>query len=269
MTIGQVAKESGLAASAIRYYEQSGLLNGTPALLAGEGRFMGTFRIAILIAALAAAAQAQTARIMTQNMDDGTNNSYLVAFANTNPKAGVDLTLAEIVASNIPDRAWRLAGTIAEQRPDIVGLQEVALWRFGLTPGTADFVLYDQLKLLLAALAARGVPYRALAVDNLTDIALPATVGAVRLTDRDALLVRSDLPATIQVRNPQTHVFAAGLPVLGFQILAGWISADVQVESKTFHLVTTHLTSAVPGVPAATLVQVAQAQELLSAVQSV
>ena len=229
---------------------------------------MGKFRIAILIAALAAAAQAQTARIMTQNMDDGTNNSYLLAFANTNPKVGVDLTLAEIVASNIPERAWRLAGSIAAERPDIVGLQEVSLWRFGLTPATADFVLYDQLKLLLAALAARGVPYRAVAVNNLTDIALPATVGAVRLTDRDALLVRSDLPASFQVRNPQAHVFAAGLPILGFQIQAGWISADVQVESKVFHLVSTHLTSAIPGVPATTAVQVAQAQELVNALQS-
>src|SRR5581483_11386642 len=109
------------------------------------------------------------------------NNSYILAFANTNPKLGVDLTLAEIVASGIPERASALAARIATEKPDIVGLQEAGLWRFGFSPSTANFVLYDQLQLLLNGLKARGVPYRAVAVANLTDIALPATVGAVRL----------------------------------------------------------------------------------------
>jgi endonuclease/exonuclease/phosphatase family metal-dependent hydrolase len=210
---------------------------------------------------------AQSVSIMTQNMDVGTNQSYILEFANSNPRLGVDLTLAEIVASNIPERANQLAARIAAEKPDIVGLQEAGLWRFGLTPATANFVLYDQLQLLLNALRIRGVPYRAIAVNSLTDIALPATVGAIRLTDRDALLVRADLPARAQVLNPLNHVFTASFPVSGFNILAGWISADVEVNGKTLQLVSTHLMSPIPGIPQATDVQVAQTGELLAALQ--
>jgi endonuclease/exonuclease/phosphatase family metal-dependent hydrolase len=186
----------------------------------------------------------------------------------------VDLTLAEVVASDIPQRANQLAARIAAEKPDIVGLQEVGLWRFGFTPATANFVLYDQLEILLATLRFHGVSYRAAAVNNLTDLALPATVGAIRFTDRNALLVRSDLPATIQVRNAQPHVFATSLPVpltssTTVSILAGWISADVQVNAKSFHFVTTHLISPIAGVPAATAVQVAQTSELIGALQGI
>ena len=220
--------------------------------------------IALLSAASTLALNAQTARIMTQNMDEGTNESYVLAFASSKPKLGVDLTLAEVVASGVVQRADALAASIAAEKPDIVGLQEVGLWRFGLTPSTADFVLYDQLNLILAALRARGVPYRAVAVNNLTDLALPATVGAVRLTDRDAMIVRSD--SAVQVHNPQSH-FGAAFPFGTVNIVAGWISADVQVGAKDFLFVSTHLMSPIPGVPQATDIQIAQSQELLAALK--
>lgn len=232
---------------------------------------MRAFTLAVFLSIGAAASSplfgAQSVSIMTQNMDVGTNESYILEFANTNPKLGVDLTLAEVVASNIPERANQLAAHIAAEKPDIVGLQEAGLWRFGLTAATANFVLYDQLQLLLKALSVRGVPYRAVAVNTLTDIALPATVGAIRLTDRDALLIRADLPASAQILNPTNHVFTTSFPVSGFNILAGWISADVQVNGKTFELVSTHLMSPIPGVPQATDVQMAQTGELLAALQ--
>jgi len=226
---------------------------------------MRAFLIAFLSAAASLSLHAQNVVVMTQNMDEGTNESYVLAFANSNLKLGVDLTLAEVVGSGVPERANALAARIAAEKPDIVGLQEVGLWRFGLTPATANFVLYDQLQLLLNALKAHGVPYRAVTVNNLTDLALPATIGAVRLTDRDALLVRADSSA--QVQNPQNHIFRAAFPFGSINIEAGWISADVQVGAKIFRLISTHLMSAIAGIQLATDIQVNQTRELIAALQ--
>ena len=50
---------------------------------------------------------------------------------------------------------------------------------------------------------------------------------------------------------------------------AGWISADVHVGNKQFRFVTTHLETPIEGVPAATDVQVAQAEELIHELRNV
>jgi endonuclease/exonuclease/phosphatase family metal-dependent hydrolase len=201
-------------------------------------------------------------KIMTQNVYAGTSLGFVVALGGA--PEGVDLTSAEIEASDIPQRANLIAAKIAGKRPHIVALQEVALWRTGPTPETATHVLYDQLKLLLRALARRGAPYELVAVNTLTDLALPGSNGALRYTDRDALLVRSDLcrPA-FHISNTQTHVYDAAFDFQGLLVVQGWISADVHVGHILFRLVATHLMSPVPGVPEATDVQVAQANELI------
>lgn len=206
-------------------------------------------------------------KIMTQNMDAGTDLGFVVALG---APEGVDLTLAEIQASHIPERADLLARKIAREQPDMVALQEVTLWRTGPTPETATHVLYDQLKLLLQALARRGTPYDIVAVNTLTDLALPGSNGALRYTDRDALLVRSDLrrPA-FHISNTQTHIFEAAFDFQGLLVVQGWISADVYLGHRQFRLVVTHLESPIPGVPEATEVQVAQATELIHALQNV
>jgi hypothetical protein len=134
-------------------------------------------------------------KIMTQNMDDGTDLTYVIAALTGQmllPDA-VDLTFAELQASNFGERDSLLAAEIAERKPDIVALQEAVLWRFGPTPDTATDVLYDQLDLLLSALKKLKVPYDVVAVNRLSDLALPGGQigGALRFTDRNAVLVRS------------------------------------------------------------------------------
>ncbi len=200
-------------------------------------------------------------KIMTQNMDAGTDLGFALTLG---APTGVDLTLAEIQASNIPERAELLAAKIAAEQPDMVGLQEVTLWRIGPTPETATQTLYDQLELLLSALATRGSAYEVVAVNRLTDLALPGSNGALRYTDRDALLVRSDLrPPAFHISDTQTHTYDAAFDFQGLVVSQGWISADVHVGNRHFLLVVTHLESPVPGVPEATEVQVAQATELI------
>lgn len=204
--------------------------------------------------------------IMTQNMDAGTDLGFALALG---APTGVDLTLAEIQASDIPGRADLLAAKIAVEQPHLVALQEATLWRIGPSPDDATQTLYDQLELLLSALASRGVAYEVVAVNRLTDLALPGTNGALRYTDRDALLVRSDLrPPGFRISDTHTHIYEAALDFQGFLVVQGWISADVHVGNSQFRLVVTHLESPIPGVPEATEVQVAQANELIQSLRN-
>ena len=231
--------------------------------------------VSLLLAAGAAALAADHSSnisIMTQNLDDGTDQTYVLAAALgaipgfTVPDA-VDLTFAELQASHLPARATVLATQIAQRKPDIIALQEASLWRVGPTVSNATNILYDQLTNLVSALNNLGVPYLVVAVNAVSDSALAGNqVPALRFTDRDALLVRADLgPPSFNLSNVHSRIFAASLPFpqLGLEIHAGWIIADIHSGNRQFRLLTTHLMSAIPGVDAATQVQVAQAQELL------
>lgn len=206
--------------------------------------------------------------IMTQNMDDGTDQTYLIAailgLAPLTVAQAVDLTYAELWYSALPLRAAYIAAEIARKSPDIVAVQEAALWRIGPTPETANVVIFDNLALLVAALRIAGVRYDVVAVNVLSDLAAPGSAGALRFTDRNAMLLRSDLrPPAFQLSNVHANTYATTLPFAGFTVKAGWISADVHVGNKQLRIVTTHLESPIEHVQAATDVQVAQAEELI------
>lgn len=226
----------------------------------------------LLATSVAAAAKADhnpTVKIMTQNMDAGTDLLFIVATGGA--PCGVDLTRAEIVASNIPVRVDLIADQIVAEQPDIVALQEVILWRTGPTIATTTQVLFDQLGALLAKLAARGTPYEVAAVNSMTDVALPDSAGEfLRYTDRDVLLTRAGLrPPEFNLTNVHTHLFSTALDFNGLPILQGWISAEVHVGNRHFRLIATHLQSAVDGIPVATEVQLAQTNELLRSLRNV
>ncbi len=164
-----------------------------------------------------------------------------------------------------------MAAEIAAKNPEIVALQEAALWRYGPTPETATTVLFDQLDLLVSALRSAGVPYDVVAVNHLSDLALPGNVvGALRFTDRNALLVRSDLrPPAFHLSNVHARTFDAAFTFFpGLTVPAGWISADVHVGNKQFRFVTTHLETPIAEIPEATDVQMAQARELIRALRN-
>jgi hypothetical protein len=119
-------------------------------------------------------------KVMTQNVDAGTDFGYLAGLSTT-PEfvQGVALTYEEINESNFAPRAAQLADEIALHRPALVGLQEVALWRTGplhlsAVPPSAVVVLYDQLKLLLNNLANQ---YELVTVQTLMDAEVPVVTG--------------------------------------------------------------------------------------------
>src|SRR5258706_315943 len=79
----------------------------------------------------------------------------------------------------------------------------------GATPATN--VVFDYLQMLVDKLAASGAHYAVAASTDELDVELPmlnlqtGTIDDARLTDRDAILVRTDLsPGQLRVSNPQT-----------------------------------------------------------------
>jgi endonuclease/exonuclease/phosphatase family metal-dependent hydrolase len=225
----------------------------------------------LMLACLApvfAAQEDSTFKVMTQNMDSGTDLGFaLYGLQQPDPRPYVDLTLLEADASDIPGRASYLAAEIASAKPHLVSLQEVTLWRTGLTPATATTVRYDQLQLLMDALQSLGAHYRVVAVNTLTDISLPTTAagpGAVRYTDRDVLLARSDLRSSeFLISDVHTHIYRAALTVGDFTVRRGYITALVRFNNKLFYIADTHLENQWPGIPATAVIQHLQASELL------
>jgi endonuclease/exonuclease/phosphatase family metal-dependent hydrolase len=225
------------------------------------------FCLMLAVTAWGVAAEPAPVTIMTQNMDAGTDLTFAIGelLGRLPPGVGVELTFEEILASDIPQRAALLAARVTDKKPDLLALQEVTLWRTGASVDTATTVLFDQLQLLLSRLAADGVPYDIVAVNSLEDFAFPkASGGALRITDRNVLLMRSDLrPPAFHLSDVHANTFDAEYSLLGLHVPSGWISAIVHTGNRHFRVATTHLQSAVPGDPTSIAVQTAQANQLI------
>jgi endonuclease/exonuclease/phosphatase family metal-dependent hydrolase len=175
-------------------------------------------------------------------------------------------------------RAGAIADEIAATRPDLVGLQEVSLWRVqdpgdratgGTTPATT--VVLDFLALLQGELNARGLPYVVAEEIELFDLEAPVPITTtvppatidVRLTDRQVILAISGLPTS----NPRSGVFSTLLPIpdvldpsggtTTLIITRGWTAVDATVGGQQLAFYNTHLEAFGPGV-----VRIAQATEL-------
>jgi hypothetical protein len=100
----------------------------------------------------------KTVRVMTRNVYLGADLTPAIGAPDL-PSfvAAVGGVLRQVTATNFPVRARGLAAEIRAVKPDLVGLQEVALWRTGPAsivpllggPKTATTVRYDFLELLL------------------------------------------------------------------------------------------------------------------------
>jgi len=123
----------------------------------------------------------------------------------------------------------------------------------------------DYLTTLLAAIERHGGHYEVVSQINETDVEVPMlTPGGfvdLRLTDRDVILARTDLPpGHLRTSNPKGGNFEVGIPLLiGIKVLRGWCSIDVETRGRTFRLINTHLEDALPF----PIIQYLQAGELL------
>ena len=213
-------------------------------------------------------------RVMTQNMDLGSDFAYIFKVLATTPNdqtallVAITQTYLEVLASQIPVRAELLADEIQAKQPDLVALQEVSTLATAPFGGPATTVVEDQLDDLLDALEQRGLHYAPVTISQNADVTLPSLDATfqqlidVRLVDSDVVLARTDLSiAQFKLENVQKGNFAAALvvPIAGSNVAFpnGWIAMDAKLRGKTYRFVTTHLNSVSP-------VQAAQTSELLS-----
>jgi hypothetical protein len=235
------------------------------ARLLNRARFIAVISAFALAAALGPALvkadDDQAVRVMTQNMDEGTDFVEL-SMAHTPAQfvAAVTLTYNNILATKPAERAVAMAGEIARQRPHLLGVQEASVLRIG-NGGPATTVKSDLLQSLVDALADLGQPYRVVAIVPGFDAQAPSTLGFdVRLTTQDAILVRVE-PDSLTWSNLQIQQFgviSTGLsPVGPITSPHGWASIDVEYRGRGFRFVTTHLDAVSPSV------QLAQASELV------
>jgi endonuclease/exonuclease/phosphatase family metal-dependent hydrolase len=215
--------------------------------------------------------------VMTRNLYIGSDLDPLLAVSSLEevPDAGAEVW-ADVVATDFTERAEAIADEIAAARPHLVGLQEVSMFR-RQSPGDflignlirASQVELDYLEALLAALEARGLSYRPVAVSVGTDLEGPLRVAGsgftddLRLTDREVIIARSDVSVTdIREENYSvTQSVPPGGGPLSIDLVKGWTSVDATVEGFSFRFVSTHLEIA----RFDPVVQVAQADELLDA----
>jgi endonuclease/exonuclease/phosphatase family metal-dependent hydrolase len=213
-----------------------------------------TLLLIVLAGADASARDAKTAltvKVMTRNLYLGANLDAIVqAKSAAEAFAAVEAGWVQVQANNFRTRAKAIAREIATTKPDFVGFQEAVLYRtqtpadFTVTPATA--VALDYVKELKQALAARKLKYRFLGVGSWTDAELPSGDPPrmdVRLTVRDALLVRTD--RKIKILRAARGQYATTTSLFGGFVVAkrGWVLADASISGRRFRVITTHLES--------------------------
>lgn len=231
----------------------------------------GRFRVVLLVALITvfftdASLAATKAKVMTYNVDEGTDFAAIITVLN-NPDAtsdqftaAVSATISEVTASNPPLRAWLIASKIANAQPDLAGLQEAALWTFG----TQQF---DLLQMILDDLGAMGQNYAAVVTVPEFQVNIPGLVG---FTDREAILARTDEPA-LQITSTHQGHYSALVPLPGFppylpasNITRGWGYVDARMNGYPFRFITTHLEDGTNAIsPLFALVQALQEIQLV------
>ncbi len=228
---------------------------------------------AAMVGLTAPAGRAHSSRVeisvLTYNLFQGTGLPH-VARARTlaGLLAAVPEDYAQVQASDFAERARAIAREAASAEPDLIGLQEAALWQTGAASASlpappATAVAYDFVRILVAALNARGLHYAAVAVTRNVSVQAPGRFPFgymnVRLTDRVAILARTDVPLRISDVRTGNFTHNAVIATLAgpLAVVGGWASVDVTLGGRTVRFVTTHLDSS------SGTVRTAQATELV------
>ena len=232
----------------------------------------------------AARGDARVVQVMTRNLYLGADLGPAIAASSSSEfiRENGEI-LRNVVANKFPVRARGLAGEIRRKRPDLVGLQEVSLWRTGeadaSVPFTGEFkatnVLVDYLKVLMRKLNAGKKRYRIVHVQPEFDFEAPADYddnpstgpggGEIngRLTMRDVILAR--VGAGVQTKGAKGGHFdtlytATVAGIVPVSVERGWNQVNARVRgSRSFRFVNTHLEAF--GDPQ---VREAQAKELIA-----
>jgi endonuclease/exonuclease/phosphatase family metal-dependent hydrolase len=209
--------------------------------------------------------------VMTRNLDFGADLGPIVAATSEFEfVTAVAAAFTQAQATDFPGRARAWADEIEQAQPDLIGLQEAALWRtqtpadFSPTPN-ATIVESDLVALLLAELRSRGLRYEVVIAQTGTDVEAPGLFPTglvdVRLTHREVILARKS--SGLKLTNAHGGLYGASLTlptVIGVPVALpwAWASVDVTRGGRTFRFATTHLD------PISGVAQQLQANEFLA-----
>jgi hypothetical protein len=192
---------------------------------------------------------------MTYNIYQGSRLQDVFG-STTQPQLGkaVATDFGHVIANNFPERALAIASEVAATNPDLIGLQQVPLWRktpISSTCPASSAVTLDYLQILLNALSSKGLSYSVVVARNNFDLHSPGLFSCglmnVELTDRSAILVRtSDLnKGDISISNVQSQNYLNNFSFSFFgrtlTLLGGWASVDVNVQGDTVRFISTHM----------------------------
>jgi endonuclease/exonuclease/phosphatase family metal-dependent hydrolase len=199
-------------------------------------------------------------KVMTRNLYLGAD---LIPLATSPDLASFEQAAAQrfrtVQANDFATRAKGLAAEIAKQKPDVIGLQEAAVWKRsadGVKDGAAtpaDQVVYDSVAVLEKELRARGQSYEVAVIRPWFDFEAPTALGFdVRLTQQDAVMVRTGKGAKVRVGKTFKGGFTKTFDVPTKAGLArsarGWAGIDAKLGKRRFRFVTTHLEAYSPAI---------------------
>ncbi len=217
-------------------------------------------------------------KIMTYNMDVGTDYAGLLDPDLDKFKQAASNMVEAFRASDPVGRTQAIARQIADKKPHLVSLQEVAAVSTGTSKDSLT-VEFDFQQLLLEALSAEGLQYVPVAWSQTWDATIPTLTGYARNTWSVVILARADLdPADFSFSNSLggtwtatfvPHLYALDghaeycpVPLQSNKCRMpwrrGWAQTDVFYRDKRFRFIAAHLDSA------SYLLEIPQGVELLN-----
>jgi endonuclease/exonuclease/phosphatase family metal-dependent hydrolase len=206
--------------------------------------------------------------VMTRNVFLGADLSPAIGAASLGAAIdGAGTIWNELQSTKFAERAKPLAREIKRSKADLVGLQEVALWRtqtpsdLGAPPQNpngkpATKVAQDFLAILKRELKKAKAGYKVVVVQREFDSELPvdqdhndATGGLfgadfdARLTMRDVILVKRSSKVKLgkTKRGHYTTRFEPNVGGIVLPVDRGWASVEAKLKGKKFRFVDTHL----------------------------
>lgn len=210
--------------------------------------------VALTLPATAGAASKSSGKaeltVMSRNLYLGAD---IIPLASAPDLASFEQSAAQVwrnvEATDFPTRAKALAEEIRATKPDLIGLQEAAIWR--RTPSgskgggqKANQVVYDYIRTLRSELRKLKLNYTVVIEQDEFDFQAPTALGYdIRLTQRDAILKRVGTKVQTGKKRKGQYKTTFVVPTQAgtADSTRGWVSVDAKVGGKSFRFVNTHL----------------------------
>ena len=243
--------------------------------------FMSRFRIIFLLSMLTVLAisgcgevkkEDKEITVMTYNVYFGGDTGSVFALTNLQEvPVQVAKLYAQFEAAAFEQRVKSVARFIKENKPHLVGLQEMVLIRrqspgnfiTGTRAPDAEDPIWDFRGILKEELEREGLNYEIVAEVQNIDAEMPMFVMGktplfddVRMTVFDVVLARSDVGGSISREETRNYKTVLDNP-LGISVTRGYVALDVTVSGTKYRLINTHLEAFRPSI------RLAQARELV------